>query len=205
MTIRVCPACARRTSELIEPNCPVCEGTGVVELHPAAIQAYGAPAASEAVLVALEASARMLDTPGCANVHKVSELRARVRTLAAGRLIITWTGLEVKGPASSAAELPENPTPDDIAAFHGRDLPEAFDHVVALGLGYEYPANARPNSRGTPVLSASGHPSSLARVVDPADELGDTGALIRDRRTRAFQANALVQAVDDNTRRTSER
>lgn len=195
----------------MDPSCPVCDGSGIVELHPAAIQAYGAPTASEAVLVALEASARMIDTPGLPNGAKLAELRSRVQSLAEGRLIITWTGLGLTDPETgepavySAAKLPQHPTPDDIAAHHGRDLPASFDHVVALGLPYDYQPSARPNSRGTPVLSASGHPSSLARVVDPADELGETSAVIRDRRTRAFQASALIKAAESNIRGDNDR
>lgn len=155
--------------------------------------------------MALEASARMIDSPDLTNAEKISELRSRMRTLAAGRLVITWTGMTMDdSELPSAATLPKDPGPDDIAAFHGRDLPVAFDHVVALAQPYSYLSGARPNSRGTPVLSASGHPSSLARVVDPADELGDTSVVIRTRRTRAFQALALVNAAEENHRRKSE-
>lgn len=193
MTRRVCPACARRSSELVEPSCPVCRGAGIITLHPAAVEVYGAEAASEAVLVALEASARMLDTPGLSHAEKTRELAERVLTLAAGRLIDCPPELPYR--RGTAQHLPTEPTPEDIAAFHGDDLPEDFDHVVANGIRYEYDTTDRPLSRGKPVLSASGHPSSLARLIDPADEYRDTGDVIRERRQRTFQAISIATAA----------
>jgi hypothetical protein len=200
VTKRVCPACARRTSELVEPSCPVCRGAGVITLHPAAVEVYGPEAASEAVLVALEASARMLDTPGMKHADKTKELAKRVLTLAAGRLIDCPPELPFR---RGATILPEDPTPEDIAAYHGDDLPEDFDHVVALGIRYEYESTDRPLSRGKPVLSASGHPSSLARLVDPVDEYRDTGDIVRERRLRSFQAITMATAAKHVGRRRS--
>lgn len=58
MTVRVCPACQRRWSGVVDPECPICSGAGVLFLGAASLARHGVEVTSRAVEYALEAAAR---------------------------------------------------------------------------------------------------------------------------------------------------
>ena len=58
MASRTCPACQRRYAGLIDPECVICGGRGVLGLGAAALHKQEPPAVARAIEVYLEAAAR---------------------------------------------------------------------------------------------------------------------------------------------------
>ncbi|MGL3805860.1 hypothetical protein ACSYDW_07145 [Paeniglutamicibacter sp. R2-26] len=213
----VCPACARRTAEIITRDCPVCAGDGVLHLHPAAVGLYTVEVVAEAVRIALEAVARVIDDGTLLSAPQADLLADRVADLVTGRLIY------FPEPASAAAEpvlapvvpirrprrgklapAPDQPlltewlTPLELATVHGATpLDDTLIHAEPIAYGPE----DRPLMRGLPVLSANGHPSSLARITDPVDQLVSTRTTVTSTKTRTRQATVLVTALPKAVKR----
>ena len=190
---RLCPACVHRRARLVAPDCPVCDGHGVLHLG-RAVHVAGPVEAAHAVAIVLEATARDVETVypmdrEAADWAAVSEIRAAMDDMrAAGLIRGTTTGTTAaggNGPALAQSVTPVTILPSDWT------LPEAA--------AYAYQVGERPGARGMPVLSADGHPSHLARVLDPADPETPTGEAVHaataERRGAAVLAAAAQQVA----------
>ena len=187
MEKRICPACLTRRARLVAADCPVCEGAGVLILAPGAVADYGAETTSRAVSIALEAVARHHDDPKGLRGAGIVALRAAVATLRASGILKGTTFLGAVPRPSRGAQavtvattlgVPINPT----------------DWILPDAAPYRYKAGDRPGARGLPLLSDDGHPSHLARVVDPADPIDQNTTADVYRRDREHRA-ALVLAI----------
>lgn len=120
---RLCPACARRWSGLVDPQCPVCAGSGVLVVTRGATGQYGAEAASLAVEVALEGQARWsaFRAPG--------DYRAGCRALTAGVRHMQGNGL-------LSREQPRPPAGADLEWTPAPDRPQAAADSPGFRLGF---------------------------------------------------------------------
>lgn len=188
----ICPACVHRSGGFVAPSCPVCAGAGVVSLSPVAVASFGGDVVAQAVTITLEATARVVDVPGItrsvrreAIVGAVQELARRGITERGRTLRVSVTA---RAPQQIAMEVTGAPViPSDWT------LPDAAP--------YRYQATDRPYGRGLPLLSRTGHPSHLARIVDPADPLGPGNAAEVHARTRAErEATNIARVVTGGTK-----
>lgn len=216
----VCPACARRNAEIITQDCAVCAGDGILHLHPAAVDLYTVEVVAEAVRIALEAAARVIDDGTLLSAPQADLLADKVADLVTGRLIyfpeVQAPAQVVTSPAPLApvvpirrgsrkyAPAPDQPlltewlTPVELAADHGAT---PLDAALIAAAPIEYGPEDRPLMRGLPVVSANGHPSSLARICDPVDQLASTRSVVASTKTRARQATILVTALPKAVKR----
>ncbi|WP_427017853.1 hypothetical protein ACQCSX_04360 [Pseudarthrobacter sp. P1] len=210
---RVCTACSRRAGELINPDCPICDGNGYLQLHPAALTIYDPVTVSLAVDVALEAVARDIDAGSTLTDPQAELLAARMIDLeTAGLIRRNPTPAAQHGPGNvrtlrrrqcaGQATLAEVATPTQLAL----DLdPAPHDDALIHAAPFNYAEDDRPMMRGLPVLSANGHPSSLARITDPVDQLTGTRTRHRDGTKHARQAQILVAAIPTTLRKKNRK
>lgn len=216
----VCPACARRTDEIVELDCAVCAGAGILRLHPAAVEMYTIRVVAQAVRVALEAAARVIDDGTLLSAPQADLLADKVADLVTGRLIYfpeeTVSAVDRPEPvlapvipirrarrgkltpAPDQPKLTEWLTPVELAAEHGAT---ALDAALVHAEPISYTSEDRPLMRGLPVVSAAGHPSSLARICDPVDQLLSTRTTVTSNQTVARQATVLVTALPKAVKR----
>ena len=212
---RVCPACSRRTAELVAPDCSICEGHGVIILHPAALSVYDPAVVSEAVALSLEAVARGIDSSFSLSDDRRGKLRDCVGELLAAQIIARHSDEAVPGqvatyqsPAPAIAVRPRTSrraavcgqimfgeTPQMVAEIVIKEPVKQYDTTVLNALPHVYSTGERPLMRGLPVLSAAGHPSHLARIEDPQDAYTATSKELQQRKTRTRQARALAAAA----------
>lgn len=162
MPAMLCPACATRRARLTAPHCPVCGGDGTLPLNPTALEEFGAETVAHAVTISLEATARAVD-------HYSIDPDTRVEALAGCIVELTRRGLLSRG---YTPHFPHARTPQQIALEVTGEPILPADQILPTASPYRYTEDERPYARGLPLLSADGHPSHLARVVDPADPLG---------------------------------
>lgn len=55
---KICPSCSRRFAGLVDPDCIICQGRGLLLLGAAAVEQHGAEQVSLAVEIVLEKLAR---------------------------------------------------------------------------------------------------------------------------------------------------
>lgn len=207
---RVCPACTRRTAELVDPECVVCLGDGFLTLHPAALSIYEPAVLAEAVALSLEGMARMVEQTTTLSDDRRAALAAKARELVLAR-IITQPGLApqpARKPLAPTAKrgrkrrhqiaagqlsFAESPTVI-VEAVTGK-APTVYDSPVLNAPAHTYAATDRPLMRGLPLLSAAGHPSHLARIEDPQDSYASTSQEAAERTRRTRQATVLVASV----------
>lgn len=204
---RVCPACARRTSELVSPDCAVCRGDGFLTLHPAALAIYEPAVVAEAVALALEAAARVIEGQTTLSDDRQAVLAGKVRDLVAARIIQSPGQLKamprhehiVAGPRrrkhQSANQISFTESPEIVAEAVTGEPSKSYDSAVLAAKPHRYKTKDRPLMRGLPILSADGHPSHLARVTDPQDAYTDTPQDCADRARRTRQAKVVVATV----------
>ena len=211
----VCPACARRAAEIVTLDCPVCAGDGVLHLHPAAVDLYSVPVVAEAVRIALEAAARTIDDGTLLSFPQADLLADKVSDLVTGRLIYFPEPASAQAPVLAPVvplrrsrrklqPAPDQPIltaflePVDLAAELGGT---PLDAVLINAEPIQYGIDDKPLMRGLPVVSANGHPSSLARICDPVDQLVSTRSVVTSNQTVARQANVLVTALPKAVKR----
>lgn len=210
---RVCPACSRRVAELVDPDCAVCGGFGVVVLHPAALSIYDPLVVSEAVGLALEVAAREIDTRGTLSDDLRAELAGSVAALLAAQIIDRpgpVVSLPPRGVPSNVRQLAPRrrgkrapligqamfgESPAVVVETMLNKCPAPYDMTVLNAAPHVYAVGERPLMRGLPVLSAAGHPSHLARITDPQDTYGSTSKDTQQRAVRNRQARVLVAAA----------
>ncbi|GAB3191790.1 hypothetical protein [Nesterenkonia suensis] len=193
MTSRqLCPACTHRENHLIDPDCLICDGVGIIYLGDPALTIYPAEVVAEAVTITLEAAARLGDTTGTLSDDRQAHLRAALLDLRDAGLLDSETTTLTRAMASKTGA--RNPAVA-LAAEVIQEPISGLDQLLPHAEPHQYAESDRPGRRGTPVLSANGHPSHLARVCDPRDPTLDTPADVRRRRRKARQARVLSEAA----------
>lgn len=191
----LCPACRTRRHGLVDLNCPVCHGTGALELGPAALRHHEPAVIAAAVAVIIEAAAREAEQHLGAELRDLALRRAGEQCRVAGLL---WPP-----PVESPAPIPAG---TDLTTL-GISAPAPYDSAVIESAPFDYEPTDRPNQRGAPLLSASGHASHTARIVDPADGERPTTAVVYERHAQQRKAQTLAAAARRvaNTREKSKR
>lgn len=201
MTRRTCPVCPRRYAGLVDADCPVCQGVGVLALGAAALYRADAAAVARAVEFYLEAATRE-----AAGQYPPGELRRDCLALAADRLRVA--GLigdpigvadpedhhdDTEGPARRIADYEAARL---VAEVGGEVRPQDRANLDAEQVLYG--PDDRPRAAGLlPRVSADGWPSQAAMAADPVDALGpSTRAQVYARQTKDRAATVLVAAVD---------
>lgn len=198
-----CPACTRTRYQVVAPDCPICAGKGLLRLGLPALTLYPPETVAAAATMALEALARRIAESTDLSADRKRLLNAELAKLHAAGII------ELDSPPPLPARpVPKALEPSELAELAAGEQLTLFDiRVCAPGVEpYEYKASDRPRARGLPVLSASGHPSAVAMICDPADPLGDTIADVNarqqtDRRARVLR-DAARQAASMRTNRS---
>jgi len=197
MTTRLCPACIHRRARVVDPDCLVCGGAGVLALGKAEDLA-GPVEASYAVAIVLEATARDVETRHAGDPRAVQ--REAPRAVRGALQTMRQRGL-LAGTPRSVATGDGTALAQEVAPVPIRPM----DWTLIDAQSYAYHYGDRPLSRGMPVLSADGHPSHLARLADPADPLTpttqDAQQRASSRRTGAVLAAAATEPKTTRTRR----
>lgn len=193
----VCPGCARRYAGVIDADCPICDGIGVLPLGRPALAIAPPQAVARAVQLILEDAARQA-------AHRPQP--ERPEAVATAILEARHRGLLHHGPTGGAParsapdELP--PSSHDQTAAHltltagHNPNPGLLDHPPAP----DGPARARPQRHLPAVLSLNGHAGHLARTVDPILDLGpDTTAHAATRTAHEWRARVLATTVKETT------
>lgn len=189
---QICPACRHRENGIIETTCIVCDGVGVIYLGDAALTIYTPEVIAEAITITLEAAARLGDTETHLADDRLLPVRAALLDLRDAGVLDAETTTLTRAMASKAgAEHPAKA----IAAEVLQEPILTIDTVLPDAAVHEYDWTDRPGVRGLPVLSKTGHPSSLARLTDPADPFADTAAVVRARHRKRRQGQDLAAAV----------
>ncbi|QPK40212.1 hypothetical protein SEA_JINKIES_81 [Arthrobacter phage Jinkies] len=194
---RCCPACAKRHAQLVNANCPVCQGYGTITLGAAALSMHEPATVGIAVEIAVEAAARTIDTKLTLSDNRVDPLRLVMDTLTDAGIIGAPTAGKSKAltPRRHLHAVPDNAVSSVELAAEYIPSVEPRDAVLAAADPYVYAEHERPNARGLPVLSANGHPSHTARIADPMTPGNDTAQTYRDRKAQARSAEILVEAA----------
>lgn len=193
MITRCCPACSKRHAQLVNLNCPVCDGYGTITLGAAALSMHEPATVSLAVEISIEAAARTIDTALTLSDDRTSPLRAAVQLLAGAGIVDDHARrsshrtrhLRLVVDNAPAVELATETVPTVTPR----------DATLALAPAYQYQQHERPNARGLPIMSAAGHPSHTARIADPMTPGNDTAATAAERRQQARAAGILVEAA----------
>ncbi|MCQ9384427.1 hypothetical protein [Brevibacterium moorei] len=183
----LCPACTRTTYQLIRPTCVICQGAGWLRLGDPALSIYDPETVATAVRYALEAYARDIAADMHLSIPRQTLLSAALGNLIDAGLLWEETSRPAPPKFDTARELAEHVTGVQLTLF---DM-NVSDPALPL---YAYTEEDRPLARGLPVLSASGHPSALSMLADPADPLGDTRRDAREHRYRLQRARTLLDA-----------
>lgn len=194
---RLCPACTRRsrTHELIDPDCVICDGEGRLTLGEGALNFFPAEAVAHAVLLALEAKARLDDEAKLLSDDRLAGVREALELLHDAGILDNTHGAPTALTARLAA-LPEA-TPERLAQEAVQEVITGLDRILASADPHAYTEHDRPNQRGLPVLSRDGHPSHLARVTDPADPQGSTREHVRWQKRTLRQGRILWEAAPE--------
>lgn len=193
---RTCPACARRYAGLIEPDCPVCTGTGVLGLGAAALATIPPGAVARAVELYLEVSARTAVTR-LPYADRRDALEGAVLELRLTGILTTIA--DTGTPAHAGATEPTRRELDRTAHDLTRRLrrpatPEDTRRLEAAPAELE---DARPAGAVLATASANGHRARLAVVADPIDPLGPNLLdLEAERMALEHAARVTAQAAD---------
>lgn len=219
MARRTCPACSKRYAQLVTPDCPVCEGVGVLGLHPVALAPVGLKPTDPAVIARavelyLEGAARAAadKIPPGDGAGRRQALADAAERLRAARIVSPPVGV----PERDSHWVPQYPeekaTTDGSAAKTAHLLGEHTGptDTARLDAAPRLPGpDDRPRAMGQlPDTSMEGYPSHLAQAADPIDPLGpDHRALAFQRQNRDRRARVIAEAVDPivdmRTRKTS--
>lgn len=207
---RLCPSCVNRRSHLVAPECAVCEGIGCLLLGEGALALYTPEVVSQAVLLGLEAKARVADMALTLSDDRAAAVRDGIKMLTTAGLlapISTAPTLVKTAPLTkrrrkrdAIGQFALEHDPAELAARSVQIELFPLDQVLAGADCFEYREDERPNARGLPVLSANGHPSHLARVTDPMEPGQNTLVDALWRKSEDRSAQALAQAAPEAVR-----
>lgn len=192
-----CPACTRTRYHVITNTCPLCQGTGTLTLGTPALAYYPPDTVARAVALALETLARAIADRTTLSADRTGLLAAELHKLETAGLLHPSTPLP-----DPPAPLPPALPAEELAELASGEQLSLFDiRVSDTGIrSYEYHPDDRPRARGLPVLSASGHPSAVAMICDPADPFGDTRTETQHHRITNRNAEVLKAAALDAAR-----
>jgi hypothetical protein len=198
---RTCPACSRRYAGLIAPDCPICQGLGVLTLGAAALHHFEPAAIARAIELYLEAKARQSRHELPLGSHRQA-LEAHVDELRVAGVLATT--------ADGAGHPARNPVPPDASSARVAEL-DAYRATRSLGAtpdtavlnalnalnAPELPLDrARPRDGRPPQASATGHPSAIATIADPIDPLGpNTGEIAIQRDAHTHRARVIAASI----------
>ncbi|GAA4915857.1 hypothetical protein [Nesterenkonia rhizosphaerae] len=191
---RLCPVCARRRQELVDPECVICHGHGFLVLGQAALETYPAEVVAEAVHLALEARARIADTTMTLDQNRLLGVRDALTMLYDSGILDNEHDIPVALTRALASKSGARRPAMALASEVIQEPLFDVDATLAQAGPHEYQEHDRPGVRGTPLFSANGYPSHLARLADPANPQQSTGATVRARRRDHKDAELLVKA-----------
>lgn len=192
MTRRVCPACQRRWAGLVADDCPICAGTGTLDLGRAAVQTKSAEAASLAAELILETTARQ-DLAATSTQHAPPiDVARRHLTEAVDKM----------RRAGLLARTPE-PSPTTVRGPFNRDQAERRALAISgaarsdLYLLHRPALELQPDDRplaagGIPGFSAAGYVAHHVRVADPRYPFGPS---TRDVWTGRYATHRAAKAL----------
>lgn len=203
---RTCPACARRYAGLVDPECPICHGLGVLTLGAGALHHYDPPAVARSVELYLEHAAQ--------HARATLPLAGWRFTLEAAADQLRHAGI-LAAHSDDAGTPAHDPRPADPAAAPVVELDahratRQLTHTpvtaaVLNGLAAPPLTTLTPDVRpreAPPTASANGHRSSIAVIADPIDPLGpDTAALNVTRRGTDHRGTVIAASVNPTVRR----
>lgn len=194
MTARTCPVCARRYTALIDPDCPVCAGTGTVLLGQAALTMYPPQAVSRAVDYMCEAAAR--------EAADTLPLDDRREYLVAKIGQFTAAGIIAQPPVSRQGV---HQLAQDLAGFTATGYRPGDAQALDAPPRRFHP-DERPLAEGAGTqLSDDGHHSQLLQLADPPDDEwsvhADTARRAADDHAGRVLAEAASPAVKTKNRR----
>lgn len=206
---RTCPACSRRYAGLVDPECVICSGLGVVGLGAAALHTAPAAAVARAVELYLEAAARDAGA-------RLPPGQPRREALEAAAAELRVVGVLADPPTAG----PQHPATGSVPVREHHRRVDVIAAQLAARAGVEptgddaqrldadptlYGPRDRPGAAGLPVVSAAGHPARLAMAADPKDPLGSTRdeawARINTEHRAAVVAAAVGRAATLRARR----
>ena len=173
----------------MDPDCPVCDGFGTLTLGEAALHHYHPRVVGEAITLTLEAHARQADAGQTLSDDRLSAVRVAMEVLRDAGIIDNSTPLPRALTRQASAQ--------GIASRLVQDELPGIDQALTRAPHYVYPEGSRPGARGLPVLSRHGHPSSLARITDPADPRQNTTTIHLERTRDTYQARVLSDIAED--------
>jgi hypothetical protein len=183
---------------LIDPDCVVCAGQGLLTLGPAALSVATPTVVAVAVTLALESTARETDRKTSLSDNRTAPLHRVVE-------LLTKAGL-ITGPGGQARGLhAESHSAGTMARSVTGIAPIELDQILSEAPAFRYTETDRPNARGLPVLSAGGFPSHLARILDPAQAGADTRKVVRARNNTELKAKILLAAAPEAVEIKSKR
>lgn len=189
---QICPACTHRENGIINLECIICDGVGIIHLGDAALTHYTPETIAEAISITLEAAARLGETETSLTDDRQKPIRVALLELREAGILDPETTTLTRAMASKTRA---NHPAKAIAAEVLQEPILTIDTVLPTAPVHECEVTDKPGRRGLPVLSRTGHPSSLARVTDPADPFGDTPTIVRARRRKKRQAADLAAAA----------
>lgn len=206
---RTCPACARRYAQLVAPDCPVCQGLGVLNLGPAALAHHTPAAVSRAVELHLEGTSRRTQGELPLGQHR-DALEAAVDEL---RLAGVLASPHDTAPTDTVPDVPETFAEVVDAELAGRRasrdvLGTPVTRPIVDALAADPVADVtdlRPRTGRPPTGSAGGHRSALATIADPIDPLGpDTAVIQTTRYADTHRARVIAAATPHAARRKAQ-
>lgn len=214
MPRRTCPTCPKRYAGLVDTQCPVCEGVGVVALGAAALERHEPAVVARTIELYLESASRE-----AANHFPPGDLRLDALAIAAQRLRVAGVMGAPLGVAEAEGRIEAPQSPETrVADWEATRCVGLFDTDVVIkpsdlaNIDAEqtiYGPDDRPHASGLlPSVSADGWPSAMVKAADPRDALGaSTRAIAYARqsadRTAQVVANAVDRAIELRTRRAS--
>lgn len=193
---------------LIDLDCPICAGTGVLHLGRPALSIHHPDVVADAIELALEASARASMTAKPATAQ--AALRDRVEALRTAGLLAR------PGQTTPAVAAPTVARPRGFLDRHtqARQLADtvpgastaAGDRAHLDAPPIDWSPYERPLDTGSiPGFSCGGYICAIARATDPYDPLGnDTKSITTARRKRRYDAEALATFAVEHAERTSK-
>lgn len=207
---RTCPACQRRYAGLVNPECPLCHGTGTLTIGPAALATIGPEPAARAIELHYERVATQAAStyppahPAHAQLLEQATQDLTHRGLLADPLITTSHVGEVTD-AAPRHDRTHNPaaraaaTQQALRYLGWNNPPASTAAATRLDTAPNLPTG-RPHDRGQlPQVSANGSPANLARATNPWHPLEHTTTELTDHR-RTTEHTATTAA---NTLRTT--